>query len=86
MAENINYNKDLCNEKHKTLDTKIDDHEKRINNHSVRIDKLEQDSAEYKTEIRNLCLKVEDLISTIKWGLGIFITVSIFVIGILLKR
>ncbi|KZL94379.1 hemolysin XhlA family protein [Clostridium magnum] len=80
------YDEKLCNEKHKTIDEKLEDHEIRLNNHSERLKVLEQDSREHKTDIKNLIKKMDDFISTIKWGLGIFVTVSIFVMGILLKK
>ena len=32
---------------------KLETHEKRINNHGERLDKLEQDGRELKTEIKN---------------------------------
>lgn len=80
------YDEKLCNEKHKTIDEKLENHEKRLNNHSGRLDKLEHDNVEHKTDIRNLIKKMDDFISTIKWGLGIFVTVSIFAMGILIKK
>ncbi|MDT8715430.1 hemolysin XhlA family protein [Clostridium sp. 19966] len=80
------YDAKLCEEKHKRIDEKFNLQEKRINNHSERIDRLEQDSREYKTHIKNLCSQMESLISTIKWGLGIFVTVSVFVIGVFIKK
>lgn len=48
----------------------IETHEKRINNHSERIDKLEQNQAEFKVQIQNLVKSIENLTSTLKWGLG----------------
>lgn len=48
----------------------IETHEKRINNHSERIDKLEQNQAEFKVQIQNLVKSIESLTNTIKWGLG----------------
>lgn len=80
------YDEKLCSEKHENIKAILDDHENRLNKHSTRLDKLEQDNSENKTDIRNLIKKIDDFISTIKWGLGIFVTVSIFVIGILLKK
>lgn len=80
------YDEKLCSEKHENIKAILDDHENRLNKHSLRLDKLEQDNSENKTDIRNLIKKIDDFISTIKWGLGIFVTVSIFVIGILLKK
>ncbi|MDT8717835.1 hemolysin XhlA family protein [Clostridium sp. 19966] len=81
-----NYDYKLFEEKHKAINEKINLQEKRINNHSERIDKLEQDSREYKIHIKSLCDQMENLISTIKWGLGIFVTVSIFIIGVFIKK
>lgn len=80
------YDEKLCKERCKTVDEKLNLHDKRLNNHADRLDKLEQSEIENRTEIKNLIKKMDDFISTIKWGLGIFVTVSIFVIGILLKK
>jgi hypothetical protein len=57
-----------------------------LNNHSDRLDRLEQNEVENRNDIKHLIKKMDDFISTIKWGLGIFVTVSIFVVGIILKR
>lgn len=48
-------------------------HDKRLNDHSQRIDKLEQDSASYKVEIKNLCDTIKQLTSTLKWFIGLMI-------------
>ncbi len=50
---------------------KIETHERRINNHGDRLDKLEQDGRELKTELKNLCENLRSLTNMIKW----FITV-----------
>ncbi|WP_278682860.1 hemolysin XhlA family protein [Paraclostridium bifermentans] len=47
-------------------------HEKRINNHSERIDKLEQNDVKRDTQIENLCKSIEGLTTSIKWALGLF--------------
>ncbi|WP_373845537.1 hemolysin XhlA family protein [Clostridium sp.] len=80
------YDAKLCEEKHEQIKEKLDLHDKRLNNHSDRLDRLEQNETENRTEIKNLIKKMDDFISTIKWGLGIFVTVSIFVVGVLIKR
>lgn len=80
------YIKELCVEKHKTIDEKLDEHEARLNNHSARLDALEVDNSSLKTEMKNVCKDIQNLISTIKWGLGIFTTVALFVLGYLVKR
>ena len=41
--------------------------EKRINTHSREIDKLKEDSAILRTEIKNLCADLKSLTSTLKW-------------------
>jgi ElaB/YqjD/DUF883 family membrane-anchored ribosome-binding protein len=80
------YDAKLCEEKHDQIKEKLDLHDKRLNNHSDRLDRLEQNEVENRNDIKHLIKKMDDFISTIKWGLGIFVTVSIFVVGIILKR
>ena len=41
--------------------------DKRLNNHSERIDKLEQQQSEFKAEIKNLCENIKSLTSILKW-------------------
>lgn len=50
----------------------LDVHEKRINNHSDRIDKLEQQQCELKVQIQNLVKSIDGLTTSIKWALGLF--------------
>jgi len=84
MSEN--YSKELCGKIHEQIEDTLDLHNNRLNEHSRRLDSLEQDGREYRTEIKNLIKKMDDFMITIQWGLGIFVTVSIFVIGILLNQ
>jgi len=49
---------------------KLETHERRINNHSERLDKLEQDGRELKTELKNLCENLKSLTNMIKWFIG----------------
>ena len=46
-------------------------HDNRLNNHSDRIDKLEQSDVALKIEIKNLCDTIKQLTTIMKW----FITV-----------
>lgn len=40
--------------------------ERRINNHAQEIDKLKEDSAVLRTEIKNLCIDLKSLTATLK--------------------
>lgn len=49
------------------IQNKLETHEKRLNNHGSRLDKLEQDSRELKIELKNLCENLRSLTNTMKW-------------------
>ena len=65
--------KDVCNERHKRIDELLKTQDKRLNNHAERLDKLEQDGAELKNEIKNLCKQLEGLTSILKWFIGLLV-------------
>lgn len=65
--------KELCTERHKRIDEKIEVHEKRINNHSERIDKIEQNQSRTDIKIENLCDQIGSLVTTIRWFTGLII-------------
>ncbi|GAA4294276.1 hemolysin XhlA family protein [Anaerocolumna aminovalerica] len=52
----------------------LETHEKRLNNHGDRLDKLEQYQSRSEVQISNLCEQIKSLISTIKWSMGLLIT------------
>lgn len=62
---------ELCAEKHKRLDEKIQVHDTRLNNHGERIDKLEQRGAAVDTKIDNLCEQIANLVTTMRWFIGL---------------
>lgn len=55
----------------KTLIKKVNEHESRLNNHSERLDKLEQYKSKSEEKIDNLCVDLRNLTSTLRWGIGI---------------
>ena len=59
-------------------------HDKRLNNHGERLDKLEQDNASFKTELKNLCDNLKQLTSVLKGliGLGITTLVGFFIYAV----
>ncbi|APQ76566.1 hemolysin XhlA family protein [Clostridium botulinum] len=49
----------------------IEIHEKRLNNHSERIDKIEQNQSRTDAKIENLCDQLKQLVSIMKWYIGV---------------
>ena len=56
-----------CKEKHNRIDEKLAIDERRLNNHSDRIDALENFRHGTMVEIRNLANQIKELISAMKW-------------------
>ncbi|MBV4429445.1 hemolysin XhlA family protein [Clostridium tyrobutyricum] len=84
MSEN--YDSELCAEKHRNIDRTLQEHEQWLKQHDEDISLIKQENSNFKSDIKTLFSKIDNLISTIKWGLGIFVTLSIFIIGILIKK
>ncbi len=55
------------------MEDKIETHERRINNHSERLDKLEQRGARVDEKIDSLCNQLSNLTSTLKWFMGLIV-------------
>ncbi|WP_346896119.1 hemolysin XhlA family protein [Clostridium sp. UBA7503] len=53
---------------------KLEVHEKRINNHSERIDELERGRAATDVKMDNLCEKLEAQTKSINWLIGLMAT------------
>lgn len=84
MSENV-YDSKACDITHKNLDKILDEHGRLLDEHSKDITELKEDGREYKTEIKNLIKKMDSFITIMMWSVGIFVTISIFVIGTLLR-
>ena len=86
----MNYNPELCKEKHKRIDEKINTHERRLNNHGGRIDQLEQYQSKTETMIKNLCERIDGLVTTMRWFMGLlvgaFVTFFFYIIQRLVVR
>jgi hypothetical protein len=67
----------VCIEKHKRIDERMDVQDKRLDNHSNRLDKLEQFESSTRIEIRNLIEQIKNLVNTLRWFTGITITTLI---------
>ena len=55
------------------LTESIKEHKDMLDKHEEDISELKADGREYKTEIKNLCKQVSDLITTMKWFIGIWV-------------
>lgn len=65
--------KSICEEKHRRIDEKFEVHERRLNNHSERIDKLEQYQSRTETQIVSLCEQIKNLVTTMRWFMGLIV-------------
>lgn len=64
----------VCSERHTNLNETLSRHERRMNNHSERLDVLEQDRSRTEQKIENLCDQIKSLVSTMKWFMGVLVT------------
>jgi len=64
---------DICNERHLAIKEKLSIHDARINNHSGRIDKLEQNDTANAVRVNNLCDQLANLVVTIRWSMGFLV-------------
>lgn len=64
---------EVCQEKHKRIDERLETHEKRLNSHSEELDRLSLSDTRNSTQIDNLCDKIDGLITTNKWFIGLIV-------------
>jgi phage shock protein A len=48
------------------IKVKVQEHDELLREHSRRLDKIEQDSAAFREQIKNLCSKIDELTGWIK--------------------
>ncbi|EJP6471350.1 hemolysin XhlA family protein [Clostridium botulinum] len=74
----------VCEERHKRIEEKINVHDIRLNNHSERIDKIEQNQSRTDAKMENLCDQLKQLVSVLKWYVGLTVggLVSFFLYAI----
>lgn len=66
MAENA----EVCKVIHKSIDEKFDLNEKRLNDHSKRIDCLEQSQARTEENLKGLVKELSGLNTALRWFIG----------------
>ena len=57
----------IWEEKHRQIDYRLDVHEKRLNSHSERLDRIELANGRLEERLNNLILQLENLNKTMKW-------------------
>ena len=65
---------EVCKEKHKNIDERLDTHDRRLNKHGEILDSLMADNASFKAELKNLCDNLKSFTSVMKWFIGIWVT------------
>lgn len=63
----------LCEIKHKEIDKQFETTDKRLNNHSDRLDKLEQNSARLEERLDNLIAQLSSLNTIMRWFIGLLV-------------
>lgn len=63
----------LCDERHKRINEKLELHERRLNNHSERLDRIELASGRLEERLNNLIAQLENLNKTMKWFMGLLL-------------
>lgn len=66
-------NEELCLERHKRLEEKLETHDTRLDAHSDRLDKLEQYQSRTEAKLESLCEQIGSLVSTMKWFIGLLV-------------
>ncbi len=63
----------LCEIRHKRLDEKIEVHDKRIDNHSERLDRIELSTGKLEERLEGLINQLGSLNTTLRWFIGLLI-------------
>lgn len=66
-------NEEVCTEVRKRVEEKLQVHDKRLNDHSSRLDKLEQNDKANAVRIDNLCTQIASLVTTMRWFIGLLV-------------
>ena len=55
-----------CSMKDEIIKIKVAEHDKKLEEHDRRLDRIEQDNVEFRVQIKNLCRKIDELTGWIK--------------------
>jgi predicted nuclease with TOPRIM domain len=65
--------KSICDERHKRIDEKLELHERRLNSHSERLDRIELANGRLEERLNSLITQLENLNKTMKWFIGLLV-------------
>ena len=63
----------ICDERHRRSEEKIAAHERRLNNHSERLDIIERTNSRLEERLDNLIKQLAALNSTMRWFMGLLL-------------
>lgn len=63
----------LCLERHNSINDKLKVHERRINDHSKRIDIIEQNNSRMDEKLAGLITQLGTLNATLRWFMGLLV-------------
>lgn len=63
----------------------IKENSEAIKDHAIRINTLEQRAIAVDVKIVTLCDQIKNLVGTLKWGFGILVTITLFVLAYLIN-
>ena len=65
--------KNVCDERHRQIDYRLDVTEKRLNDHGERLDKIELSNGRLEERLNNLITQLEQLNKTMKWFIALLV-------------
>lgn len=63
----------VCNERHKRIDEKLELAERRLNDHSQRLDRIEQVNSKLEERLDGLINQLSSLNTTMRWFIGLIV-------------
>ena len=65
--------KNVCDERHRQIDYRLDVTEKRLNDHGERLDRIELSNGRLEERLNNLITQLEQLNKTMKWFIALLV-------------
>ena len=63
----------LCEVKHERIDEKLAIHDKRLDNHGERLDRMELTTGRMEERLDGLIMQLSNLTTTLKWFIGLMV-------------